>query len=324
MKKATKILSIILVLAIFAIMALGSGSSGSSSSSSTVSASDSLEKLPESNDSAKPEEKKTEDKETTVESKPSYTIENETIVDNDACVFRIVGAKDDSIWGFALKAYCENRLEDKNLMFSIDDVCVNGYECDPLWAQTVAAGKKSNDDITFSSTSFKEIGISSPDEIRFSLRIHDADDWMADNIVEDSFVIYPTGLSADQIVVPNRRSTPSEKTIFDTEDCTFIILDDEMDSIWGYTLNCFIENKSNKKLMFSWDDVSVNGYMVDPFWATEVAPGAKYYSGISFSDSKFEENGIEQVEEIEFKMKVYDSDDWMADNIIEQTFTYTP
>ena len=80
----------------------------------------------------------------------------------------------------------------------------------------------------------------------------------------------------------------------------------------------------NTSMMFSWDDVSVNGYMVDPFWATSVPAGCKKITTISFSSSKFEENGIEKVEEIEFELRVYDNDNWMAKDFVKDTFTYKP
>ena len=110
----------------------------------------------------------------------------------------------------------------------------------------------------------------------------------------------------------------------DNDDVTFVILDSEIDNIWGYTLHCFIENKTDKALMFAWNDVSVNGYMIDPFWAKEVTPGMRSYTDISFSEEEFEKNEIAAVEEIEYTLRAYDSNDWMDDAVYEETLTYTP
>ena len=76
--------------------------------------------------------------------------------------------------------------------------------------------------------------------------------------------------------------------------------------------------------MFSWDDVSVNGFMIDPFWASAIAPGMRNYSDISFSSSSFDENDITQVEEIEFTLRVHDYDDWFGDDVFRETLTYIP
>ena len=77
-------------------------------------------------------------------------------------------------------------------------------------------------------------------------------------------------------------------------------------------------------MMFSWDDVSVNGYMIDPFWATSVSAGNKKITTISFSSSKFTDNGIDKVEEIEFELRVYDDENWMAKDFVKDVFTYKP
>jgi hypothetical protein len=99
-------------------------------------------------------------------------------------------------------------------MFSLDDVSVNGYMVDPFWATEVAAGKKSNNDVTFSSEAFEEIGIETADEIAFTLNVYDAVDWSKE-YVEDSFAIYPTGLRAEKSSVRSgerRRRNRSSST----------------------------------------------------------------------------------------------------------------
>lgn len=115
-----------------------------------------------------------------------------------------------------------------------------------------------------------------------------------------------------------------EIILADTEHCTFKITSIDADNIWGYTLNVYLENKTEKELMFSLDDVAVNGFMCDPFWASTVAPGMKANEEISFSDSDFEKNGIEDVTDITFTLQVYDANDWTADDLLEETFTINP
>ena len=313
-KQLAILLMIVLVLSLCACGSTGQASTKKDETPATNSNSEGKTDIPA----------KTEVPETTKEPEVSYTISDEVIVDDENCTFKITRAEVDKIWGFTLKAYCENKTSDKTLMFSIDDVSVNGYMVDPFWAEEVAPGKKSNDDITFSSTSFKDNGITTADEITFILRVYDSNDWGADDYIRDTFTIYPTGLDSNTVVYPERRSTASEQVIIDNETICFVILDQEDDNIWGYTLNCYLENKTDKTLMFTWDDVSVNGFMLDPFWARSVAPGMRSYSGISFSSSGFEENGITDVEEIEYTMRVYDSNDWLGEDVFKDTLTYKP
>lgn len=96
------------------------------------------------------------------------------------------------------------------------------------------------------------------------------------------------------------------------------------DPIWGYSLNVYLENKTDKELMFTVDDVSVNRYMCDPFWAESVGAGMKSNSSISWFESSLEENSISDVQEIIFTLRVYDANDFYADDVLLETFTITP
>lgn len=115
-----------------------------------------------------------------------------------------------------------------------------------------------------------------------------------------------------------------EVVLVENENITVKVTGTETDSIWGYTLKVFLENKTDKNLMFSVDDVSVNGFMCDPFWASTVASGKKANEKITFSEKSFQENGIEVVEEITFTLHVYDSNDLAADSLLKKTFTVNP
>ncbi len=281
------------------------------------------DKATKSTDSAPGCETKIESREETdskATEKPVYTIADEVIVDNEKCLLKIVKAEDDSLWGFTLKAYCENKLSDKKLMFSISDAVVNGYQMVPFWAKEVAPGKAANSDITFSDRDFETAGITTADEIFFTLRIYDSDNWMADDIVNEAYTIYPTGLTKEQVQYPDRMTTGGEYIAVDNESCSFIILGSKKDSIWGYTLVCYLENKTDKSLMFSWDDVSVNKLMIDPFFGKELLPGARAYGEVNFMSSKLEENNITKVEKIGFTLRIHDSKDYFADDIFKSTF----
>ena len=113
-------------------------------------------------------------------------------------------------------------------------------------------------------------------------------------------------------------------TLVDNDQVTVTITGVAENGFWGYTLKVFLENKTDKELMFSTDAVSVNGFMCDPFWAAAVAAGKKANEEISFSENDFEKNGIEAVEEIVFTLQIYDSNNFLAENVLEETFTIKP
>lgn len=98
----------------------------------------------------------------------------------------------------------------------------------------------------------------------------------------------------------------------------------ENDPVWGYTLNVYLENKTDKELMFTVDDVAINRYMCDPFWAETVAAGMKSHSSINWFESSLQQNSISDVEEISFTLRVYDANDFFAEDVFLESFNITP
>lgn len=251
----------------------------------------------------------------------TYSLPETTIVDDENCTFIIKEIKETS-YSVEVSAFCENKT-DKLLMFSLDNVVVNGYMNDPFWATEVAAGKKANQTIEFYTDGTTGLSIDQIDELRFDLLVFDSEDWEAPHLVDDSFVVYPTGLSADTFVRPERVPYDNETPITDDENGTFIICAADPDSAYGYTLTVFIENKTDETMMVSWDEVSVNGYMADPFWGCSVASNACAITEISFWTT-LEDNGIEEVEDIEFRLRMSDYDS-MGDIVyLNDVFSYNP
>ena len=269
-------------------------------------------------------ENTTETAETTQETqveKLTYIFDNEVIVDNEYCTITIVNVNETKR-NVDFKFNLENKTEDTNLMFSIDNVAANNWMLPTLFADSVAPGKKSIE--TLELMNIGDYNLTSIDKLEFSLRVYDYDDWMADDFVNEVMILYPTGLSEDEVISPEISLPGTETVLVDNDYCSIIILEDYTDKLWGYTLSTYIENKTtDMDMLFSVDDVSVNGYMVDPFWATSVTAGNKKLSGISFSDSQFKENGIENVENVEFELIAHGIEDW-RNNIVQEVFTYTP
>lgn len=249
-----------------------------------------------------------------------YSLPETTIVNDENCTFIIKEIKETS-YSVEVSAFCENKT-DATLMFSLDNVVVNGYMNDPFWATEVASEKKANATIEF----YKEtssISLDQIDELRFDLYVYDSENWDAPRMVEDSFVLYPTGLSADTFVRQERETHNGEVVISDDENGTFIICSADPNNDFGYTLKVFIENKTDKTMMVSWDDVSVNGYMADPFWGCSVASHSCALMEINFLN-QLEDNGIEDVEEIEFRLRMSDYNS-MGDLVyVNDVFSYIP
>jgi hypothetical protein len=247
----------------------------------------------------------------------------QTILDNEQFMLTLKNYEPVDEWGAVLVFFIVNKT-DKNLMFSGEDVSVNGVMCDPYWASEVASGKSAYCEVTWMTASLQKCGINYLSEVELTLRVYDADDWTADDLYRDNLVIQlygPSSLPPVSEVVYTHGF--AEQTLVDNGEIAVIARDFNPEGEWGPTLVLYIENNTDKTLTFSMEGVSVNDFMCDPYWICEVSPGKVAYSEVSWMSSAVEANGISAFEKVDFTLRVYDSVDWYADDILNETFQLT-
>ena len=318
-----------LVLSLFMILSLAAcgGSSTPSSAgendekeSKTEAAKEDSKKDEETEESEKETEEKTEketEKATEKETKKEMSFEETTLVDNDQITI-IAKSIEKGLLGESIKVYLENKT-DIDLNFTVDNAAINGVDESGSLYCTVTAGMKANDEISFYDVD-SEIGDYT--DIWLQLRVHDSNDWSADPILDEGFHLYPYG--EENAVKYEREAQPSDIVLVDNDVCTVTVTGFEVDKIWGYTMNLWLVNKSGEDLTFSVSDTAVNGFMIDPFWATEIPAGLSKFSGVSWSDEKFEENGIEEVETLAIPLRVYSWEHLLDEDYVNETFNLEP
>lgn len=248
---------------------------------------------------------------------------NLLLYSDEDCAFTVTEAEFNEHLGLRVHVRCEN-FSDRPLMFTWNNTSVCGFMYDPFWAEEVAAGKKVNSIIDFDTYALEQLGVASPDAITFTLTVVDSEEFLDEPLVNEGFCIYPTGKEPGQVVYPEYQHKNGEAVITENDTLTFIIENVEDEVSEYYTLNCYVANHTGKNLLITWDAVSVNGFMVDPFWAASVAGGMQLVTQISFLRSDLEAQGIEEVQNIEFTILAMDNDDWDADYLLSETCTYNP
>lgn len=301
-KKGGKLKWIIIVILVLGVIIAVAGSGGDGDKTEQVS-DGTVEKSVAKKDNKKEEESENKEKD---EAEKKEDFKEIVVVDNDECSIKITGIEPDNLWGYTLNVDLENKSSEKNYTFSVLDAAINGVQTDPLFATDVSAGKKSNSEINFSDSSLKEYGIEEFTDIEISFRVYDSDNWEADDVAKETVHVYPLG--EENVVKFERESKDSDVVIVDNDEVRATIIGYRNDEIWGYTADIFLQNKTDKTIMFSVEDVSVNGYMSDPLWATSVSGGKCAFSSMSWSSESLEENGIEEVKEIEFVFNAYDEE----------------
>ena len=242
-----------------------------------------------------------------------------TVIDNEECSIILEEIIPNDTWGYTIRAELENKSPDKKLSFSVDNAYVDGVENYPYFMAEVAPGKKAKESITFEDADM--LDLLSFSDIEMEFRVYDSEDWSADPVAEETAHVYPKGEEAVSPFVYEPADT--DQVLYEDESVSIVYTGVDQEDTWGYTLNVYIVNKTDVDLYVSTDDVSVNGYMVDPYFAHVLAPGKSAFTEISWSYSDLEDKGITDVEEVEFTLTARDNEDWEAEDLVHELITFT-
>lgn len=228
------------------------------------------------------------------------TIESTVLVDQDGIVVTAQELVEDPIWGPGLKLLVENN-SDTNQNIFCDYVVVNNFMFDTLlFSADVAAGKKANETLYFSSSTMEGAGITTIGDLSF--KFHSSNPETFETIFTTDEVSLATSASGTF-----EQTIPDEgKELYNENGVRIVGRYVSEDTIWGAGVVLFLENNSGKDIQVSCDNMSINGFMVTPFFSCLVNDGRMAVSNITILSSDLEANGIESVEDIELAFKGFD------------------
>lgn len=281
MRNKVKWIAVVMCLTFFASMSIGSGSSSSSSSNK--------KDITTSN----ADEKKSE-----ASSIPS--IEETVLIDSNGIKITAKEYVTDSILGDGIKLLIENS-SDKDYTVGCDALIVNDYMITDLFVSEIAAGKSANETMHLYSTELKAAGIDSVGKIEMYFHAYDAD-W--NYLFKNEYTEIQTSEYANMDTTPDDTGTE----LYNADGIRIVGKAVDENSFWGTAILLYIENNSGKNVGISVDDMSINGFMMSPFFSTTVYDGKKDIDDITVFSNDLKENGIESIEEVELKFHIYDAD----------------
>lgn len=101
---------------------------------------------------------------------------------------------------------------------------------------------------------------------------------------------------------------PASDIVEDGKILYFEVSPPDKDGEWGLTMHASMENRSDRDLMISLGNVSINGVMAPPYWSETVNAGMKAQSDIVWAADTLSEKGIDDVSQIQFELIAYDDD----------------
>ena len=301
MKKRTKLLALVLSVVTMSSMLFGCGSSAAPKKNIVVG-----EGTTETGESQTEE---TAGSSTDAEQTSSdVSIEEQVLLDQDGIKITATEYVTDSIMGDGIKLLVENN-SDTDYTIGCDELIVNDYMIADLFSVDVAAGKKSNEMMYLSSSELKAAGIDTVGKVEMYFHAYDAN-W--DDLFQNVYSEIETSEFANMDTTPNDEGTE----LYNENGIRIVGKTVDENSFWGTAILLYIENTSGKNVGISVDNMSINGFMMTPYFSTTVYNGKKAIDDITIMSSDLEENGIESIDEVELKFHIYDEDsyDTIADS----------
>lgn len=306
--KKSQILAVIMATSIFMSFALGSGST-SSDSTKAISGT--------SGDNNVTDDKDAADATTTAPKTLMPTIDEQVVVDEDGIKITAKEYTSDSIFGDGIKFLIENETE-YNLTIGINALIVNDFMISDTFVTEVAAGKKTNETMTLSSSQLKAAGIDVIGQIEVYFHIYDSDTW--DDILNPDCVTIKTSLY-DQM---DTTADDSGEVLFDEGGVRIIGKAVNDSDFWGAAVLFYVENNSGRDVTVRADNVSINGFTFDSaYFSTTVYDGKKVYDDMTLFSSELEANDIKNIEEVSLTFEIYDPDSYSTITESDEITFYT-
>ncbi len=230
-------------------------------------------------------------------------IEETLLFDQDGIRVVATGIAEDGWLGPEVNVLIENNT-DRKIMVQARNVSLNGAMINPFFSSEVEAGKKANETLTFYQESLDTAGIRSIQSIDLKIVALDAENW--DSISESEMVTIRTNAPGQTQLFDD-----SGVTALDQNGVRLVVrgVDDVVNS-FGKNVEMFVENQSGQDITVQLRDVSVNGYMIDPFFTCDVVDGTVAYSVATFLTDDLQSNDITEFRTLGFSVIVLDIQSW--------------
>lgn len=231
------------------------------------------------------------------------TIAEQVLFDQEGIVITATEFVEDDIWGDGVKLLLENNSE-KSVTVSCNALIVNNYMISDFFVADVAAGKKANEIMYLSSSELEAAGIDSVGQIEVYFHIYDPETY--ETILDADCVTIQTSTFAEMDTTPDDMGNE----LYNANGIRIVGKTVDENSFWGTAILLYCENASGRNVCISVEEMSINGFMVESWFSTTVYDGKMALDEITIFEDTLEENGIEEIQDVELKFHIYDADSY--------------
>lgn len=234
--------------------------------------------------------------------------EGVTLFDNANYSFTVdyIDTEDD-YYPLVMDTKVKNKSDTEEYTFSVNDVVINGLVGYGSYYESVDAGDRTTEDISFYYANAPKSATENKAEatvVTFTLKVTDSDYDTVDSL---DVVVYPKG--EKKVELYERESLKTDVVIYKDNDIkiTYAGRENPYGSEYVYF---FVENGSKQPITVNFDEIKINGNTSDCYFYTSVPADADGYNYIYISEDVIEDLGIKSGKDIKFEIEldVYDSD----------------
>lgn len=231
--------------------------------------------------------------------KPALTIQEQVCFEALGVTVTAKSIEEDWLFGDGIKFLIENNGT-KTYSVGIDEMIVNDLMQYPLFSAEVAPGKKKNETCTFSTGTLERAGIENIGKIEIYFYLYDSDSY--ETVYRAPCVTIETSLYEQRETKPDETG----KVLYEEDGVRIIGKYVETGGLFGASVYLLIENGTDKNLTIDVDEMSVNGFMIEPLFYETVYAGKYAMDDITIFSSDLEENGIDTIRNVELVFRIID------------------
>ena len=274
-----------------------------------------------SKDDSSEDEEESKDKKKKKTSKTKEA-DGDKIIDNEGYSMTVQGIDDNGSAGYTIKVLVENKSSDVNYMLTAQKVYVNGVQVEADFYSMVDAGEQDETEINIKD--LKKYGLSEYSDIEIEILAYNSEDITKKELPNETAHIYPLG--KDKATRFEYEIKATDQVLVDNEYVTVVYLGSEDDEDDGYLANLYTVNKTDTQITVDATNVSINGYMADPYYMESLDAGKSAFTTMNWLSSDLEEAKTDKanISNIEIEFDIYDEENSSREHFFNDKVTITP
>ncbi|MBQ4382272.1 MAG: hypothetical protein II794_06005, partial [Oscillospiraceae bacterium] len=252
-----------------------------------------------------------------------YPLAAKVLEDNESYKITLLGGAHGDDGSAVFRFELQNKTKDRELDFTVERSTVMDWVVSPWLSEELQPGETKGDvELRFWPGELEAQTIESVDELTFNFHVVSYLEGDAEELQDNYYTIYPTGMEKDKIQAPTRETLEGEAFLINTDDVFLVLYAPEV-TPFGTSLRFFAENcTKDKDLLISIENIAVNGWKSDSGNVMSIPAGKRMYD--SFYLSGLDELGITSCDRLDLHVQVEDSDNWSEGAIVSQDFALFP